>query len=94
MSKNKLNSYFPAAVDDVNAAPFSDIQKRLDDIQDSGMTALAIRNILFHKMLDLHAVPQDHFLRNESTPDRLDDPSLINKLNELGFHRTARRVMH
>ncbi|KZN37795.1 hypothetical protein [Pseudoalteromonas luteoviolacea] len=94
MSKNKLNSYFPAAVDDVNAAPFSDIQKRLDDIQDSGMTALAIRNILFHKMLDLHAVPQDHYLRNESTPDRLDDPSLINKLNELGFYRTSRRVMH
>ncbi|KZN47944.1 hypothetical protein [Pseudoalteromonas luteoviolacea] len=94
MSKNKLNSYFPAAVDDVNAAPFSDIQKRLDDIQDSGMTALAIRNILFHKMLDLHAVPQDHYLRNESTPERLDDPSLINKLNELGFYRTSRRVMH
>ncbi|KZN36913.1 hypothetical protein [Pseudoalteromonas luteoviolacea] len=94
MSKNKLNSYFPAAVDDVTAAPFSDIQKRLDDIQDSGMTALAIRNILFHKMLDLHAVPQDHYLRNESTPERLDDPSLINKLNELGFYRTSRRVMH
>ncbi|MBQ4836103.1 MULTISPECIES: hypothetical protein [Pseudoalteromonas] len=94
MSKNKLNSYFPAAVDDVNAGPFADIQERLDSIQDSGMTALAIRNILFQKMLDLHAVPEDHYLRTESTPERLDDPSLIDKLNELGFYRSSSRVMH
>lgn len=88
MIKNKSNGQFSAVVDDVKAAPFSDLQERLDAIQDSGMTALAIRNILFHKMLDLHAVPNDHFLRNEETPCGLDDPQkLVEKLNELGFVR-------
>ncbi|WP_017215963.1 hypothetical protein [Pseudoalteromonas sp. NJ631] len=88
MIKNKSNGQFSAVVDDVKAAPFSDLQERLDAIQDSGMTALAIRNILFHKMLDMHAVPNDHYLRDEETPSRLDDPKLIEKLNKLGFFRS------
>lgn len=88
MFKNKSNGQFSAAVDDVKAAPFSDLQDKLDAIQDEGMTALTIRHILFHKMLDLHAVPTDHFLREQETPSRLDNPKLIEKLNELGFYRT------
>ncbi|WP_440053170.1 hypothetical protein ACSLBF_09455 [Pseudoalteromonas sp. T1lg65] len=87
MLKSKLNGQFAAVVDDAKAAPFSDLQDKLDAIQDSGMTALTIRNILFHKMLDMHAVPTDHYLREEETPSRLDDPQLIEKLNELGFYR-------
>ncbi|MEJ6473151.1 hypothetical protein [Pseudoalteromonas piscicida] len=89
MIKNKSNGQFSAVVDDVKAAPFSDLQDRLDAIQDNGMTALAIRNILFHKMLDLHAVPRDHFLRDEETPCAFEDPQkLVEKLNELGFVRS------
>jgi hypothetical protein len=94
MLKTKQLNHFAAVVDDVKAGPFSDLQNRLDEIQDNGMTALTIRNILFHKMLDLHNVPSDHFLRDQDTPSRLDDPSLVEKLNGLGFYRKQRSAMH
>ncbi|MBE0345988.1 hypothetical protein PPEP_a0986 [Pseudoalteromonas peptidolytica F12-50-A1] len=93
--KNKSNGQFSAVVDDVKAAPFSDLQDRLDAIQDGGMTALTIRSVLFHKMLDLHSVPSDHFLRDQEAPSGLEDPKmLIKKLNELGFYRSSASQLH
>ncbi|MBE0367451.1 hypothetical protein J8L98_09485 [Pseudoalteromonas sp. MMG013] len=94
MLKTKPVNQFSAVVDDIKAGPFSDLQNRLDALQDNGMTALTIRSILFHKMLDLHSVPAEHFLREQATPQRLDDPALIEKLNALGFYRKQRCVMH
>ncbi|MFC0116608.1 hypothetical protein [Pseudoalteromonas xiamenensis] len=94
MFKSKSTLSLTAVVDDVKASPFTDIQKQLDLLQDNGMTALDIRNVLFHKMLDLHAVPKDHFLRDADTPERLDDPAILTTLNELGFHRKARYPVH
>jgi hypothetical protein len=44
-------------------------------------------------MLDMHSVPADHFLRKESAPSRLDDPKIIETLNELGFYK-QRKVIH
>ncbi|RJE75811.1 hypothetical protein CWB96_02230 [Pseudoalteromonas citrea] len=94
MLKTKPVNQFSAVVDDVKAAPFSDLQSRLDELQDNGMTALTIRGILFHKMLDLHSVPADHALREQEIPQRLDDPAIIANLNELGFFRKQRSMMH
>ncbi|TMP27414.1 hypothetical protein CWB99_15570 [Pseudoalteromonas rubra] len=94
MLKNKSASYFPAAVDDANAGPLAKLQAQLDAIQDSGMTALTIRDILFQKMLDMHSVPKEHFLRDQDTPDRLDDPAIIEQLNALGFYRTSQGQVH
>ncbi|CAH9054508.1 hypothetical protein PSECIP111951_01050 [Pseudoalteromonas holothuriae] len=97
MLKNKQVNHFAAVVDDVQSGPFSELQGRLDEIQDNGMTALTMRSILFNKMLDLHNVPDDHFLRNESTAKKLDDPSvLVEKLNNLGFVRKQKQngVIH
>ncbi|MCF6434749.1 hypothetical protein [Pseudoalteromonas sp. MMG022] len=95
MLKTKQVNHFAAVVDDVKAGPLSELQNRLDEIQDNGMTALAIRNVLFNKMLDLHNVPNDHFLRDEDTPSRIDDPALlIEKLNDLGFYRKGNGALH
>ena len=94
MLKTKPVNQFSAVVDDVKAGPFSDLQNRLDELQDNGMTALTIRGILFNKMLDLHSVPADHFLRKQATPNRLDDPAIIETLNELGFFRKKRNIVH
>ncbi|MBD1582266.1 hypothetical protein [Pseudoalteromonas sp. S16_S37] len=95
MLKTKQVNHFAAVVDDVQSGPFSELQNRLDEIQKSGMTALTMRSILFNKMLDLHNVPDDHFLRDESAPSRLDDPSLlIEKLNGLGFYKKQTGVIH
>ncbi|BBN81145.1 hypothetical protein PA25_11300 [Pseudoalteromonas sp. A25] len=95
MLKNKQVNHFAAVVDDVQSRPFSDLQNRLDEIQNSGMTALTMRSILFNKMLDLHNVPDDHFLRDESVPSKIEDPSLlVEKLNDLGFYRKQSGAMH
>jgi hypothetical protein len=94
MLKTKPVNQFSAVVDDVKSEPFSDLQNRLDELQDNGMTALTIRSILFQKMLDLHSVPKDHVLREQETPQRLDDPAIIANLNELGFFRKQRSMMH
>jgi hypothetical protein len=93
MRKNKADFNFSAVVDDAKASPFMDLQNRLDKLQDNGMTALTIRTVLFNKMLDMHSVPADHFLRKESAPSRLDDPRIIETLNELGFYK-QRKVIH
>ncbi|NOU50838.1 hypothetical protein HG263_09865 [Pseudoalteromonas sp. JBTF-M23] len=95
MLKTKQVNHFAAVVDDVQSGPFSELQNRLDEIQKNGMTALTMRSILFNKMLDLHNVPDDHFLRDESASSRLDDPSLlIEKLNDLGFYRKQAGAIH
>ncbi|CCQ11642.1 hypothetical protein PALB_25430 [Pseudoalteromonas luteoviolacea B = ATCC 29581] len=94
MFKGKSLFQMMPTVDDAKARPFADLQEKLDAIQDNGMTALDIRTILFHKMLDLHCVPKNHFLRNSDTPDRLDDPSIKTKLNELGFYRHGNHPIH
>ena len=93
MRKNKAEANFSAVVDDAKASPFLDLQSRLDELQDNGMTALTIRTVLFNKMLDMHSVPADHFLRKESTPSRLDDPRILETLNELGFYKQS-KVIH
>lgn len=93
MRKNKAELHFSAVVDDAKASPFLDLQSRLDELQNNGMTALTIRTVLFNKMLDMHSVPADHFLRRESAPTRLDDPKIIETLNELGFYK-QRKVIH
>jgi hypothetical protein len=94
MLKVKSILQLTPVVDDVNARPFTDIQEQLDRLQDGGMTALDIRNILFHKMLDMHSVPKDHFLRDTDTPERLDDPALFVRLNELGFYKKRSHQVH
>ena len=93
MRKNKAEENFSAVVDDIKAGPFLDLQSRLDELQDNGMTALTIRTVLFNKILDMHRVPEDHFLRKESTPSRLDDPKIIETLNDLGFYK-KNKVVH
>ena len=93
MRKGKAELNFSAVVDDVKASPFVDLQSRLDELQDNGMTALTIRTVLFNKMLDMHSVPADHFLRKESAPSRLDDPKIIETLNDLGFYKQS-KVVH
>ena len=93
MRKNKAEENFSAVVDDIKAGPFLDLQSRLDELQDNGMTALTIRTVLFNKMLDMHSVPEAHFLRKESTPSRLDDPRILETLNDLGFYK-KNKVVH
>ncbi|GAP74928.1 MULTISPECIES: hypothetical protein [Pseudoalteromonas] len=66
-----------------------ELQSQLDDIQDSGVTPEFLRYVLFQKMLDVYQVPKDHALRGDSTPERLDDPALINHLHQLGFAKRS-----
>lgn len=92
--KGKSALRFTPVVDDCQARPFADLQEQLDIIQDNGMTAFDIRSVLFSKMLDLHNVPKDHYLRDLDTPERLDDPSIIEQLNAMGFYRTRQYAVH
>ena len=93
MRKSKAESIYTSVVDDVKASPIMDVRNRLEELQNNGMTALTIRTVLFNKMLDLHSVPTDHFLRKETVPSRLDDPKIIETLNELGFYKKS-KVIH
>lgn len=92
--KDKFTTQFQAVADDTNSPKLVELQNRLDEIQSSGMTAMTIRDILFHKMLDVYQVPSDHFLRECETPQRIDDPSIINRLKQLGFAKKPRYQIH
>jgi hypothetical protein len=53
-----------------------------------------MRAVLFQKMLDIYQVPENHFLRDSETPSRIDDPSIINKLKQLGFTKKHQYQIH
>ncbi len=92
--KNKLISEALSVSDDTCSGKFSDIQQQLDEIQNNGMSALDIKTVLFNKLLDLYQVPSEHFLRKVHTPDRIDDPSIVIKLQQLGFSKKPRYQLH
>lgn len=92
--KNKFNPQFMANADDIKSGKLADLQKRLDEIQSNGMTAMTIRDVLFQKMLDVYQVPNDHALRESETPERIDDPSIIKRLIELGFQKKPQYQVH
>lgn len=83
-----------ANADDIKSGKLADLQKRLDEIQSNGMTAMTIRDVLFQKMLDVYQVPNDHALRESETPERIDDPSIIKRLIELGFQKKPQYQVH
>lgn len=74
------------------AATMNDVQSKLDALQDSGITPQFLRFVLFQKLLDTYQVPKDHALRRTQTPERVDDPNLIENIERLGF--TKRTVLH
>ena len=80
--------------DDLTNSKLVELQNRLDEIQRSGMTALTMRAVLFQKMLDVYQVPEDHFLRDSEIPQRIDDPSIINRLEQLGFSKKQQYQIH
>ncbi|HCV02002.1 hypothetical protein AAEU31_02120 [Pseudoalteromonas sp. SSMSWG5] len=92
--KDKFTSEFLANTDDARSGKLVDIQQRLDELQQNGMTATDIRAVLFNKMLDVYQVPSDHFLREIDTPDRIDDPNILLKLKQLGFTKKRRYQLH
>jgi len=92
--KNKFNPQFMANADDIKSGKLADLQKRLDEIQSNGMTAMTIRDVLFQKMLDVYQVPNDHALRESETPERIDDPSIIKRLVQLGFQKKPQYQVH
>tara|TARA_B100000700_G_scaffold303696_1_gene375485 strand:- start:429 stop:710 length:282 start_codon:yes stop_codon:yes gene_type:complete len=92
--KNKFTNEFLANTGDARAGKLSDIQQQLDELQNNGMTAMDIRTVLFNKMLDVYQVPSDHFLRDGETPERIDDPAIVVKLNKLGFTKKRRHQLH
>ena len=92
--KNKFNPQFMANADDIKSGKLADLQKRLDEIQSNGMTTMTIRDVLFQKMLDVYQVPNDHALRESETPERIDDPSIIKRLIELGFQKKPQYQVH
>ncbi|MBB1505001.1 hypothetical protein H5203_05830 [Pseudoalteromonas sp. SG41-1] len=92
--KNKFATQFQTVADDVNNPKLVELQNRLDEIQKNGMTALTMRAVLFQKMLDIYQVPENHFLRDSETPSRIDDPSIINKLKQLGFTKKHQYQIH
>lgn len=92
--KNKFNPQLSANADDIKSGKLADLQKRLDEIQSNGMTAMTIRDVLFQKMLDVYQVPNDHALRESETPERIDDPSIIKRLIELGFQKKPQYQVH
>jgi len=83
-----------ANADDIKSGKLADLQKRLDEIQSNGMTAMTIRDVLFQKMLDVYQVPNDHALRESETPERIDDPSIIKRLVQLGFQKKPQYQVH
>ncbi|BDF94951.1 MULTISPECIES: hypothetical protein [Pseudoalteromonas] len=92
--KNKFATKFQAVADDLTNPKLVELQNRLDEIQRNGMTALTMRAVLFQKMLDAYQVPEDHFLRDSETPNRIDDPSIINRLEQLGFSKKQQHQIH
>ncbi|CAM4069902.1 hypothetical protein [Pseudoalteromonas ostreae] len=92
--KNKFATQFQTRTDDGNNPKLVELQNRLDEIQRTGMTALAMRAMLFQKMLDIYQVPENHFLRDSETPNRIDDPSIIKKLKQLGFTKKHQHQIH
>ncbi|GGE80220.1 MULTISPECIES: hypothetical protein [Pseudoalteromonas] len=92
--KNKFTNEFLANTDDARTGKLSDIQQQLDELQKNGMTAMDIRTVLFNKMLDVYQVPSDHFLRDSETPERIDDPTIVVKLKQLGFTKKRRYQLH
>jgi len=83
-----------ANADDTQSGKLADLQNRLDEIQNNGMTAMTIRDVLFQKMLDMYQVPNDHALRESETPERIDDPSIIKRLIQLGFEKKPAYQIH
>ena len=75
------------SMQDLDPQQMHDVQQQLQSIQDAGVTPQYIRYVLFQKMLDVYQVPKDHTMRSNSAPERLDDPSLINKLQQMGFSK-------
>ncbi|MDN3378130.1 MULTISPECIES: hypothetical protein [unclassified Pseudoalteromonas] len=92
--KYKLSLQFSAVADDSKTSKLVELQNRLDEMQNNGMTAMTMRDVLFHKMLDVYQVPSDHFLRKSETPQRIDDPSIINRLKQLGFVKKPSYQIH
>ncbi|MFY8326144.1 hypothetical protein [Pseudoalteromonas sp. ZZD1] len=92
--KYKLSLQFTAVADDSKTSKLVELQNRLDEMQNNGMTAMTMRDVLFHKMLDVYQVPSDHFLRKSETPHRIDDPSIINRLKQLGFVKKPSYQIH
>ncbi|WP_462158707.1 hypothetical protein [Pseudoalteromonas sp. GB56] len=72
---------------DLDPQQMHDVKQQLESIQDAGVTPQYLRYVLFQKMLDVYQVPKDHMMRSNGTPERLDDPSLINKLHKMGFSK-------
>ncbi|WP_462168970.1 hypothetical protein [Pseudoalteromonas lipolytica] len=92
--KNKFTREFLANTDDAHSGKLVDIQQQLDELQQNGMTAMDIRTVLFNKMLDVYQVPRDHFLRDSETPERIDDPTIVTRLKQLGFSKKSRQQLH
>ena len=92
--KNKFTRESLANTDDAHSGKLVDIQQQLDELQQNGMTAMDIRTVLFNKMLDVYQVPRDHFLRDSETPERIDDPTIVVKLKQLGFTKKRRYQLH
>ena len=92
--KNKFTNESLANTDDARAGKLVDIQQQLDELQQNGMTAMDIRTVLFNKMLDVYQVPSDHFLRDSETPERIDDPTIVTRLKQLGFSKKRRHQLH
>lgn len=92
--KDKFTLQFQAVADDGKNPKLVELQNHLDEIQNKGMTAMTIREVLFQNMLDIYQVPNDHFLRDSDTPQRIDDPLLINRLEQLGFAKKTHHQIH
>ena len=92
--KDKFTIQHQAVADDLQSPKLVELQNRLDEILDQGMTAVTMRDVLFHKMLDVNQVPSDHFLRKSETPLRIDDPAIIIQLKQLGFSKKSSYQIH
>lgn len=92
--KDKFTIQHQAVADDLQSPKLVELQNRLDEILNQGMTAMTMRDVLFHKMLDVYQVPSDHFLRESETPLRIDDPAIIVQLKQLGFTKKSSYQIH
>ncbi len=92
--KDKFATQFQAVADDTNSPKLVELQNRLDEMQSNGMAAMTMRSVLFQKMLDVYQVPSNHFLRESETPQRIDDPSIILRLKQLGFAKKPSYQIH
>ncbi|MBE0362579.1 hypothetical protein PULV_a0098 [Pseudoalteromonas ulvae UL12] len=94
MAKQDNNIEHQAVAADANAELLVRLQQELDAIQNRGISPMQLREALFQKMLDLYHVPMQHSLRAEPIPMNLDDPSIKTKLNQHGFYRHGRPILH